>query len=115
MKNKHNKKRKIRIIEIVPIVISVLALLLVLCCALPQVIEKYPLEKAAKKLELKEDEDFCRVELINNKTAIAFFKYDCKSMRVLKGIKKCKGEYYIFINKIIDKWIVNESSKKIMW
>ena len=68
-------------------------------------IKYYPLERAIKGY-ISENEEYCGIDLINKDKGIGFICYNCS---------KCKGEYYIFINKINGKWIINESSKTIIW
>ena len=53
---------------------------------------------------------------IDEYKGVASIGYDCKPInKVTKGIQRCKGRYYIFLNKINNKWVVNESSKTIIW
>lgn len=63
-----------------------------------------------------EDEMFCSSMNVDNDTFAAFIKYDCMPInRITRGIKNCNGEYYVFLDKINGKWVVNEQSKTILW
>lgn len=113
---KRIKKKFKNVLIVSSISIGFLAMLLALYGLLSYAINNYPLEKAIKNWDkINEDQEFLRMGLIDEKTGVAFVNYGCESKRILKGIKKCKGQYYIFLNKIEDVWVVNESSKKIIW
>ena len=113
---KRLKKKFMSILPITSILLGFLTLLLALYGLSSHLINEYPLEKAIKNWDkVNEDQEFLRVELIDEKTGVAFVNHGCESKRILKGIKKCKGQYYIFLNRIEDVWVVNESSKKIIW
>ena len=48
-----------------------------------------------------EGEDYCCSDMIDENRGVAFINYDCTPInRVTKGIKECKGRYYIFANRI---------------
>lgn len=69
----------------------------------------FSLEKTFKN-SLKEDESLVCPHNINETLGITNIRYDCDdSIR-----KKCNGEYSILANRIGDKWIIDESSKKIL-
>ena len=113
---KRIKKKFKNVLIVSSISLGFLAMLLALYGLLSYAINNYPLEKAIKNWDkINEDHEFLRVKLINEKTGVAFVNYDCKSKGLLKGIKKCYGQYYIFLNKIEDVWVVNGSSKRIIW
>lgn len=113
---KRLKKKFESILPIAGISLGLLTILLALYGLFLSVTNEYPLEKAIKNWDkINEDQEFFRVKLIDEKTGVAFVNYGCESKRVLKGIKKCKGQYYIFLNRIDDVWVVNESSKRIIW
>ena len=98
---KRLKKKFKKVLLIFPILLGFLALLLALYGLLSYIFNYYPLEKAIKNWDkIDEDQEFLRMELIDEKTGVAFVNYNCKSGKILKGVKKCNGEYYIFINKI---------------
>ncbi|MBI2661732.1 hypothetical protein HYX09_05725 [Candidatus Woesearchaeota archaeon] len=64
--------------------------------------------------------DICwEQQTLNDEVAprgVAFINYDCTPIkRVIKGIKECKGRYYIFANKVNGRWIADEDSKQIIW
>ena len=93
-----------------------LAVLLAFYGLYSSAVNEYPLEKAIKNWDkLDDSQEFFRVKLIDEKTGIAFVNYKCESRKILRGIKRCDGQYYIFINLMEDKWTVNESSKKAIW
>ena len=64
----------------------------------------------------QENEQSCCSRMMDNDTFVAFIKYDCTPInKITKGIQNCKGEYYVFLNKINGKWVVNESTKSVIW
>ena len=114
IKKKNKKLEKIGIIILFSM--GFLTLLLAFYGLFSYAIKNYPLERAIKHWDkINDSQEFLMVNLIDENRGIAFVNYNCKSGKILKGVKKCKGEYYIFINKINDEWIVNESSKTIIW
>lgn len=48
-------------------------------------------------------------QIINENKGVAFINYNC----ITKSA--CRGQYIIFIDKINGNWVVNESSKKVLW
>ena len=96
-------------------VIGLLVLLFLFYTLTNHLIKNYPMERAIERW-ISNDHKFYSVKLIKEKKAVSFVGYDCKSInRITRGITRCSGEYYIFIDKINDKWVVNESSKVIIW
>jgi len=75
----------------------------------------FQFQHAMEKIPI-EGEDYCCSDMIDENKGVAFINYDCIPVnRVTKGIKECKGRYYIFANKINGKWIVDEDSKQVIW
>lgn len=113
---KRIKKKFENILLISSILMGFLALMLAFYGLVSYGIKNYPLERAIKNWDkMNEDQEFLKVKLIDEKTGVAFIEYNCVSKNIFRGIKKCNGEYYIFINQINGEWIVNESSKTIIW
>lgn len=113
---KRLKKNFKSILTIAAMSVGFLTLLLAFYGLFSYTTNNYLLEKAIKNWDkLDDSQEFFRVNLIDEKTGVAFVNYECKSKRILKGIKKCKRQYYVFINLVKDEWVVNESSKKIIW
>ncbi len=113
---KRIKKKFESILPIAGFSLGLLTILLALYGLFLSITNEYPLEKAIKNWDkMDDDQEFHMAKLINEKTGVAFVNYNCKSGKILKGVKKCKGQYYVFINLIKDEWIVNESSKTILW
>ena len=72
--------------------------------------------KAKKWIGKSDSQEYCSSQIIEENKAIAFINYDCTPInKITKGIKNCNGKYYIFINKIDNKWIIDETSKTIIW
>lgn len=79
-------------------------------------VNDYPAERAATKwAKTDETQEFCMSMMIDENKSVAYFHYNCKSWKVLRGIKDCNGQYYVFLNKLNNKWVVNESSKAVIW
>lgn len=64
------------------------------------------IEFVAKKW-VPASEQYCHSQPISADKAVAFINYNC--------VKHCLGQYIIFIDKIDGEWVVNESSKKVLW
>ena len=75
----------------------------------------FSLESTLKKAA-GNGEQYCRSNIINETTGIGFINYDCKPInRITKGIQRCKGQYYVFVHRLNGIWVVNESSKTLIW
>ena len=98
----------------ISLVLGVLTLLIVLYALVYDLEHKFPIERAVKKW-MPEGQELSRAKWVNEKIGVAFINYDCKSMKVLEGIKRCNGQYYVFVDKVGDAWVVNELSKAIIW
>lgn len=61
-------------------------------------------------------EDFCSSRVINETTGVGFINYDCTPInKITKGVKDCKGQYYVFATRTNSTWIVNLETKTVIW
>ena len=73
------------------------------------------LETAAKDIVGQNEEVFSS-KVIGQDHGVAFIDYNCRRTDTfIKGFKECAGRYYVFLNRVNNKWVVNESSKTIIW
>jgi len=72
--------------------------------------------KRSIKANLDDSEDFCNALLIEPDKGIAFINYNCTPINnITRGIKNCKGRYYINISRTDGQWKINPSTKRIIW
>jgi len=90
-------------------ILTALTLILVICATIHFYLNgTFSIEDVVKEW-IKSPERFFRSQIISENRGVAFIEYDCVTKR------DCRGQYLLFIDKIEDKWIVNESSKKVLW
>ena len=82
-----------------------------------QVYRTWSLEHAAQDyVGSDETLQFMNVERINDYVGIAFIRYNCVSNhKILRGLKDCNGQFYIYLNRIDGEWRINEASKHAVW
>ncbi|MEK6937603.1 MAG: hypothetical protein AABX04_01025 [Nanoarchaeota archaeon] len=106
------KKKRSLVNKIGPytgIVLTALTLILVIGAMIHFYLNgTFSIEDAAKEW-IKSPERYFRSQIISENRGVAFIEYNCVTKR------DCRGQYLIFIDKVGDKWIVNESSKKVLW
>ncbi len=110
------EKRLEKILGVVVLSITAFTLLLLIYAAYKNIsIGAFSLESALGK-SVKQGEQYCSSQVIEENKGVGFINYDCTlKNRITKGLKDCKGQYYVFASRIDGRWYVNESSKKIIW
>jgi len=63
------------------------------------------------KKAVSNDEKYLRSHVINVTTCVGFIEYGCPDKKILRD---CKGLYYVFVNRVDDKWVV-ENDKHTIW
>lgn len=71
-----------------------------------------PIERAVKNwLSGDVSQELCgSPKLLEDTRAVATVNDACVPWPVLRGIKDCEGRYAVFVEKIGDEWVVDESS-----
>jgi len=68
----------------------------------------YSLENTAKDGVTAPDQ-FSYSQVVAPGKSVAFIDYNCVSKN------NCKGQYLLSFNRIDNQWVVNESSKVVLW
>ena len=68
----------------------------------------FSLEKTATKL-VQPSEQFSHSKIIGKSKGIAFIDYNCVTR------KECQGQYIIAFDRVNKTWVLNESSKNVLW
>ena len=117
-KGKAWERRFKKIMIIVAFSLSICTFLLVSYALFSNIKDgSFAVERAADRwADSQGQEEYCRSTVIDENTAVAFINYDCRPInRITKGIKDCKGQYYIFLDKIDGRWTIDESSRQVIW
>lgn len=98
-----NLKERIKLYSVSYACIAMIIICFIL--ALYLLVEEYPIKQAVKPII--SDDEFCSYHIINDSSDVVF-------INTMEN-KKFIGKYYMFLNKVDNKWVVNESSKTVIW
>lgn len=114
------KKSKEKIKDVITWIFVVLAMVLAIVTIaywvydVPKQIHKQPIKNALNEyIGDSKTEAWEFFNEIDENKAAAVIGYNCSNNAFHE--LSCNRQYYIFLNKVGDKWIVDKKSKKVMW
>ena len=74
------------------------------------IIYESPINRQIYK-QLNSTEDFCKLQHINENRVLVFVDFDCQRFH----FPRCDREYMIYADKHDGKWLLNQSTKVVLW